>query len=183
METRTERPWWSSALKTKGRMSETHSTSSDVESFCSFAFHPSLYLPPKRTAAEHGYLHSHMCSTEPSTSDWNTVLLKIGRGPKAGPHTWLCCFYTTWWNQAVNKHAMDINGSPPHRTRSSASWQHLAAAQLPAAALLSRSLMNSWALISQHCNRSAHVQEHAQTHTCIGSLTPSQYPVAPNRPI
>lgn len=93
--------------------------------------------------------------------DWTVYLwlkyrvVKNRQGQRVSPHTWLRCFYTTWWNQAVNKHAMDINGSPPHRTRSSASWQHLATAQLPAAALLSCSLMNSWALLSQHCNRSA----------------------------
>lgn len=38
--------------------------------------------------------------------------------------------------------------------------------QLPAAPLLSRSLMNSWAFLSQHCDSSAH----ALRHTCIGSL-------------
>lgn len=121
----------------------------------------------------------------PQVLDWTVYLWlkhcagKNRQGPRVSPYTWLLCFYTTWWNQAVNKHAMDINSSPPHRTRSSASWQHLATAPLPAAALLSCSLMNSWALLSQHCNRSTQ----ARTQTCIGRLPPSEHPVAPNRPI
>lgn len=120
----------------------------------------------------------------PQVLDWTVYLWlkqyvgkKISKGPRVRPYTWLLCFYTTWWNQAVNKHAMDINSGPPHRIRSSASWQHWTTAQLPAAALLSCSLMNSWALLSQHCNRSAQ----ALTHTCIGGITPSEHPVAPNR--
>lgn len=148
-----------------------------MESCCSFALHLLLFF----------FSQMYHCMNisiiyTPQVLDWTVYLwlkrrvVKNSQGPRVSPYTLLRSFYTTWWNQAVNKHAMDINSSPPHRTRSSASWQHLATAQLPAAALLSCSLMNSWALSSQHCNRSAYVHQHALTHTCTGRLTPIRTP-------
>ena len=154
---------WESILdlrpQDKGHISESNCRYSDGV-LCSFALHVLFF------SQMYGCMNISIICT-PQVLDWTVYLwlrhcvVKNRKGQRVSPRTWLRSFYTTWSNQAVSKHAMDINSSPPHRTYNSASWQHLATAQLPAAALLSCSLMNSWAFLSQDCNRSAHVHQQA----------------------
>lgn len=86
------------------------------EVWCSFALHLLLFCLPN---VQHSMnIHSIYAPQVawlyrlPLTKKKSCVVKNRQRA-RVRPHTWLRCVYTTWWDQAVNKHAMDINSSAP----------------------------------------------------------------------
>lgn len=173
MEMKTNSAVWIFALKTKGIYTNV-TADSQMELFC-FCISPDVFLLPN---VQTGMNISIICT--PQVLD-STVYLWLMRcavknrkgGRRVSPRTWLPCFTPLdgirllanmpWTSTAALPAGRAAQ--PPGNT-----WL-----QRSSPRLLSRAaaLMNSWALSSQDCNRSAHVHQHAETHTCIGMLPPS----------